>query len=150
MIQHNRQLWSRLKTHNVTVSVKPVEEEICLAYRIRASIDTGNGRQRVILSSLEEPDKAGSFAKDLAMPARIGTLECIYTRCSVPLRSNVYKLIMSHHPGSRIEMIVPEVSAPGDYLVFRKPTGKGGITVIEALRVIKDHISLDTFDERQG
>lgn len=152
MIQHNRQLWSRLKTRNVTVSVQPVEEEICVAFRVKASIDVGYGRQRVVLSALESPNtkKGSASSRHINMPDHIGMLECIYTKTGMALGCNVYKLIMANHPGARIEMIVPEVSAPGDYLVFRQPGGRDGITVIEALRVLKDHMRWDEADEGQG
>lgn len=139
MIMNNRSLWSRLKMPGVTVSVRPVQEDITMAYKIVTSIDNGFGRQKVVLNSVHDGRSLAHKVRrpyDLKMPGRIGTLDCIYTQCSVPLAGDVYRMIMENHPGARIEMIVPEVAVPGDYLVFRKPSGDAGITVIEALRIV--------------
>jgi hypothetical protein len=132
----NRSFWSFLKTPTVTVSVKRQREEPCAVFRVRNLIDLGGGRQTAMLEGyLPDHDGRKSIKKTrLAMPSKIGNLDVVYTTKTITPVSHVYHVIgqILRSPGT--DKIVPEVLAPGDFIVFVKKARQK--IAIEALRVM--------------
>ncbi len=131
----NRSFWSFLKTKNVTVRVRPVHEEPCAVFRVLNLIDLGGGRQTAVLQGYlpEENTRHVSKKASLAMPRKIGNLDIVYTTRKITPVSHIYKVIAQVLDRCCMDRIVPEVLAPGDFLVFIKRPRKGGMK-IEALR----------------
>ena len=133
----NRSFWTLLKTSNVTVSVKRQHEEPCAVFQVRSLIDLGGGRQTAMLEGYL-PDHGGRkiLKKNrLAMPSKIGNLDIVYTTRTVTPVSRVYQAIGRILCSPRTDRIVPDVLAPGDFLVFMKRPRRGRKIFVEALRV---------------
>lgn len=140
MILNNRYQWSLLKTKNVTVSVTPVERCSYALFRVKNMIDLGSGHQTAVLENVAFPAEYGPGHRknDLALPIKIANLDLVYTNKKYTGVSNVYEVIRSIYTKGRIEKIVPDVLAPGDYLVFKRQPREKQAALVEALRVITD------------
>src|SRR5262245_50468313 len=132
----NRSFWSFLKTTNVTVSVKRVREEPCAVFRVRNLIDLGGGRQTAMLEGyLPEPEGRKITKKaPLSMPRKIGNLDIVYTTKTITPMSHVYQVIGQILRSPLTAKIVPDVLAPGDFVVFVKRPKRSSM-LIEALRI---------------
>lgn len=133
----NRSFWSFLKTPNVTVSVRSRREEPCAVFRVKSMIDLG-GRQTALLEGYlpEEPRPKSIKKTKLAIPRKIGNLDIVYTTKTITSVSHVYQVIGEILRNSCSDRIVPDVLAPGDYVVFTKREGSKGSLTIDALRVM--------------
>ncbi|MCB1782440.1 MAG: hypothetical protein KDI13_00440 [Alphaproteobacteria bacterium] len=142
MIQNNRYYWSHLKTKTVTVRVQPKAKALALVFRVSSVIDVGNGRQTVVLDHVDFPasyrHRARAQKNDLAIPFKMGNLDFVYTSRGNPSVDNVQNLLEGLYQQAQIEKIVPEVVCPGDLLVFRQEGAGMKISMVEALRVVKD------------
>ncbi|MCK5374789.1 MAG: hypothetical protein KAJ40_05850 [Alphaproteobacteria bacterium] len=142
MIENNRYFWSHLKTSSVTVRVRQKKKETGVIFRIGSMIDTGHGRQVVMLEHVDYPriyhirNKGG----DVAIPFRMGDIDFIYTSLHKPELRNVNTLLSALYKKGEVEKIVPEVICPGDLLVFRQDRGSSKIKMVEALRVVEHHL----------
>jgi hypothetical protein len=137
----NRSFWSLLKTRTVTVRVRPIFEEPCAVFRVKSLVDMGTGRRTAMLEGYlpdHEPRKAKNMKKPrLAIPRRIGNLDIVYTTKTITPVSRVYQVIGEILRRSSTDRIVPEVLAPGDFLVFTKKARNGMDNMsVEALRVM--------------
>ncbi|MGB4057896.1 MAG: hypothetical protein WBK77_07415 [Alphaproteobacteria bacterium] len=118
----NRSFWSFLKTQTVTVSVKPRREEPCAVFRVRNMVDLGRGRQTAMLEGYlpEETGRKAGQKPRLSMPNKIGNLDVVYTTQTITPVSHVYQVISQILRQSSTDRIVPDVLAPGDFVVFTK------------------------------
>ncbi len=71
----------------------------------------------------------------LAIPNKIGNLNIVYTTKTITPLSHVYQVIGEILRRSCGDRIVPDVLAPGDFLVFTKKPRSGTELSFEALRV---------------
>ncbi len=135
----NRSFWSFLKTDNVTVSVKRPHQEPCAVFRVKNLIDLGGGRQTAMVEGylpLELGRKSPKKSR-LSMPRKIGNLDIVYTTKTITPLSHVYQVIGQILRSSQMDRIVPDVLAPGDFLVFTKKASRSSQKMsIEALRVM--------------
>tara|TARA_B100001989_G_scaffold47492_1_gene30444 strand:- start:2347 stop:2805 length:459 start_codon:yes stop_codon:yes gene_type:complete len=138
MIQNNRYYWSHFKMQNVTVSVKPKQKTQGVVFRVINMIDIGNGRQTVVLESVDypEPSAAKSSNDGFTVPFRMGELDFVYASRQNPSLCDYRHLISCVYPDAKIEEIVPEVLAPGDLLVFKQNKADGSIKMAGAMRVV--------------
>lgn len=134
----NRSFWSFLKTQNVTVSVKRRVQEPCAVFRVRSVIDFGTGRQTAMLEGYlpEEFGRKSIKKTPLSMPRKIGNLDVIYTTQTISPVSHIYNVIGDILRRSCMDRIVPDVLAPGDFVVFTKRDGRANTFIIDALRVM--------------
>lgn len=142
MIKNNRYYWSHLKTRSVTVRVKPKEKTTGVIFRVGNMIDTGNGRQTMMLEHVDYPKTYNIRKKpsDVAIPFRMGSIDFVYTSLRKPEIRNVNSLLSALYKKDGVEKIVPDVLSPGDLLVFKQEKGSLKIKMVEALRVVDDHI----------
>ncbi len=142
MIKNNRYYWSHLKTRSVTVSVRPKKKKTGVIFRVGSMIDTGAGRQVVMLEHLDYPEiyHIKNKGGDVAIPFRMGDIDFVYTSLRSPELRNVSTLLSTLYKKGEIEKIVPEVICPGDLLVFRQDKGSMKIKMVEALRVVEHHL----------
>ncbi len=131
----NRSFWSVLKTQNVTVTVKRKHEEPCAVFRVTSLIDLGSGRQTAMLEGYlpDHGDRKTIRKSQLAMPRKIGNLDVVYTTKTITPVSRAYHVIGEILRSPCTAKIVPDVLAPGDFLVFVKKARQK--IAIEALRV---------------
>lgn len=121
--------WKTMSIGSVKVSVRPRPKTPYAVLRVAGLIDTGNGSQMAILKNalpreweidIAEPHKsrAGS-KKGLSLPRRIANLNCVYTGRTFGVVPDVMDTLRAVTRNARIATIVPEVIAPGDFVVFR-------------------------------
>ncbi len=106
-------------------------------FRVKNMIDLGRGRQTALLDHLSFPQEPATSMQscDLAIPHRSANLDFVYTSKKIAPVSNAHALIKNVHASATLEQIVPEVLAPGDYLVF-KQTKRSKVAIIsEAIRM---------------
>ncbi len=142
MIKNNRYYWSHLKTNSVTVSVRPKRKETGVIFRVGSMVDTGQGRQVVMLEHIDYPSSYHIRKKggDVAIPFRMGDMDFVYTSLRKPELRNVNTLLSALYKKGEVEKIVPDVICPGDILVFKQDKGSLKIKVVEALRVVDHHL----------
>lgn len=142
MIKNNRYYWSHLKTGSVTVSVRPKRKETGVIFRVGSMVDTGVGRQVVMLEHLDYPANYHIRKKggEVAIPFRMGDIDFVYTSLRKPELRNVNTLLSALYKKGEVEKIVPDVICPGDILVFRQDKGSLKIKMVEALRVVEHHM----------
>lgn len=149
MIVDNRSLWSVLKTRTVTVSVTPRANLRYMIFQVRQMADLGRSGQIAVLNGvaaqgLEEkiPVKTA-----LSLPAKLGAMRLMYTNPLSPLVGDVYNTLAMLEGYDEIEKIVPDVLAPGDYIVLRK-TKDGALQFSDALRIMTGHKIMQSKTER--
>ncbi|MFP4097437.1 MAG: hypothetical protein ACLFP8_04695 [Alphaproteobacteria bacterium] len=143
MIENNRYYWSHLKTNSVTVRVRPKIKETGVIFRVGNMVDTGRGRQVVMLDHIDYPKTYHIRKKkdaEVAVPFRMGDIDFIYTSLRKPELRNVNTLLSALYNKGEIERIVPDVICPGDLLVFKQNRGSLKIKTVEALRVVEHHL----------
>ncbi|GJL86080.1 MAG: UDP-N-acetylmuramoyl-tripeptide--D-alanyl-D-alanine ligase [Micavibrio sp.] len=106
-------------------------------FRIQNLIDLGYGRQTAVLDNLAFPDQPGVKVQknDLAIPRRIANLDFVYACKGVSTVANAQTAIRTMHAKAKLETIVTDVLAPGDFVVFEQPMKKQKATLAEALRL---------------
>jgi hypothetical protein len=114
-----------MRLAGVKVSVQPKPRTPYSVLKVGSLIDTGNGHQTVILKNglpgaweidLEQKTKS---SKGLSLPRRIANLNCIYTGQSFGVVADVTEAIRAVSGNAKLAAIVPEVVAPGDYMIFK-------------------------------
>jgi len=142
MIKNNRYYWSHLKTNSVTVSVRPKRKETGVIFRVGSMIDTGKGRQMVMLEHIDYPARYHIRKKgaDVAIPFRMGDMDFVYTSLRKPELRNVNTLLSALYKKGEVERIVTDVICPGDLLVFKQDKGSLKIKMVEAMRVVEHHL----------
>ena len=137
----NRCFWSFLKTETVTVRVQRIHEEPCAVFRVKNLIEIG-GRRTAMLEGYLPLHGGRKTMKNtrLAIPNNIGNLNIVYTTKTITPLSHTYQVIGEILRRSCTDRIVPDVLAPGDFLVFTKKPRNGMETPrelsVEALRVM--------------
>ena len=114
-----------MKLAGVTVSVRPKPKTPYSVLKVSGLIDTGNEQQTVILQNafpneweidLEKPVKS---SKGLSLPRRIANLNCIYTGRSFGVVPDVNDAIRAITCNAKLAAVVPDVIAPGDFMIFK-------------------------------
>ncbi|MEM7651183.1 MAG: hypothetical protein AAF204_03755 [Pseudomonadota bacterium] len=117
--------WKTMKLAGVTVSVRPKPKTPYSVLKVSGLVDTGNAQQTVILQNalpneweidLEKPIKS---SKGLSLPRRIANLNCIYTGKSFGVVPDVTEAVRAVTRNARLAAVVPEVIAPGDFMIFK-------------------------------
>ena len=126
---NNRILWSSLKVPGATVSVKRAPRSPYTAMRVASLIDTGRKTQTVVLENAfpgmtevePELEELGQFIgrNRMAIPAQVGNLNCVFTGRRPRLVYDAYNALQTTLDSARLMPIVPDVVAPGDYMIFR-------------------------------
>lgn len=124
MIITNHNHFKTMRLAGIKVSVQPRAKTPYTILRVGGLIDTGNGQQTVILKNalpweweidIEKP----ASKNGLSLPRRIGNLSCVYTGRKFGVVADVNDAIKAVTRGAKIAAIVPEVIAPGDFMIFR-------------------------------
>lgn len=139
----NRTFWSFLKTETVTVRVQRIHDEPCAVFRVKSLIEFGGRRTAMLEGYLPQHGGRKTMKNTrLAIPNKIGNLNIVYTTKTITPLSHVYQVIGEILRRSCTDRIVPDVLAPGDFLVFTKKPRNGTETPrelsVEALRVMTD------------
>lgn len=139
MIENNRYYWTHLKTRNVTVRVQPKDDPMGVVFQVKNMVDSGKGRQMVVLTHVDHLDQAFRRPKqgDVAVPFKMGDLDFVYTSRQNPCMQNVAVLLGCLYQGQQVERIVLDVLSPGDILVFRRQKGETNMNIAEAFRVVR-------------
>ena len=153
---YNRILWSELKMKNLTVRVEPKKDLPSFVFRVVNILELGRGKRTVVLGDIDVPMhyvQAG-YKNPLAMPARIGCTDLMYTNGSGLAITNVPKAIEAYCQFYRragkdliVEKVVPDVLRPGDFLSFKKLRESDTKHTIETYRAI-DMAQLMPMDNR--
>ncbi len=114
-----------MRLAGVTVSVQPKPRTPYSVLKVSGLVDTGNGQQTVILQNglpseweIDLETKAKS-SKGLSLPRRIANLNCIYTGQSFGVVADVTEAVRAASGNAKLAAVVPEVIAPGDYMIFK-------------------------------
>lgn len=108
----------------VTVNVKPRPKTPYSIMRVARVIDTGRGTQTVILENAlpyewEIDINKPASKQGLSLPRRMAGLNCIYTGRKFGVVIDLMDTLKALTQGATLATIVPDVIAPGDFLVFR-------------------------------
>ena len=130
----------------VKVSVQPKPKTPYSVLKVSGLVDTGGGQQTVILQnalpSAWEIDldtistKRAKSSKGLSLPRRIANLNCVYTGRSFGVVSDVTDAVRAVTRNAKLAAIVPEVVAPGDFLIFKHVGPRHRIRFAGILRAI--------------
>lgn len=125
MLGSTKTNWKTMRLAGVTVSVQPKPRTPYSVLKVSGLVDTGNGQQTVILQNglpneweidLETKTKS---SKGLSLPRRIANLNCIYTGSSFGVVADVTDAVRAVSGNAKLAAVVPEVIAPGDYMIFK-------------------------------
>ena len=152
----NRTFWSHLKTRNVTVSVRPAPRSPYTVLKVSSLIDTGSRpgiqsqAQTIVLENafpgLEEESVdlariADTIAQNkMALPSRIGHLNCVFTGRRPRLVHNAQIALKQKSGLSKFIPVIPEIVAPGDYVIFRHLPNRACFKHAGILRPIADNM----------
>ncbi|MCB9982491.1 MAG: hypothetical protein H6861_02280 [Rhodospirillales bacterium] len=125
MLGSNNLNWKAVRLAGVTLSVQPKPRTPYSVLKVAGLVDTGNGQQTVILQNalpneweIDLENQAKS-SKGLALPRRIANLNCIYTGKSFGVIADVTDAVRAVTRNAKLAAIVPEVVAPGDFMIFK-------------------------------
>lgn len=106
-------------------------------FRVQNLIDLGLGRQTAILDNISFAEDGGAVLhkNDLAIPAKMDKLNFVYTCKGFVSVPNAHSALKGIHGKIRLEQIVPDVLAPGDFVVFSQTGQNRNLNLIEALRL---------------
>jgi hypothetical protein len=141
MMTPSHMTFKTMRVAGVTVSVQPRPRTPYTVLRVAAIVDTGDGRQTAILKNALpweweiDIDKPAS-KKGLSLPRRIANLDCVYTGRKFGVVVDVADALKAVAGNARIAAIVPDVLAPGDFMVFRHDGPKLRTRFAGALRAI--------------
>jgi hypothetical protein len=142
MIITNNMSWKTMRVAGVTVSVQPKPKTPYSILRVASLIDTGTGGQTVILkNALPEAweidlDKKLTSKTGLSLPRRIANLSCVYTGKKFGVVADVEETLKALTRGARLATIVPDVAAPGDFMIFRHDVPFTNIKFAGVMRAI--------------
>ena len=135
-----------MRLAGVTVSVQPKPRTPYSVLKVSGLIDTGNGQQTVILQNalpseweIELDALSSSRAKSskgLSLPRRIANLNCVYTGRSFGVVADVTDAVRAVSRNDNLAAVVPEVIAPGDYMIFRHEGPRFRIRFAGILRAV--------------
>ena len=137
-----------MRLAGVTVSVQPKPRTPYSVLKVSGLVDTGNGQQTAILQNglpseweIDLESLSGSRArssKGLSLPRRIANLNCIYTGQSFGVVADVTDAVRAVSRNAKLAAIVPEVVAPGDYMIFKHEGPRLRIRFAGILRALPD------------
>lgn len=140
MNKDNRILWSYLKVGRASVRVTPQAPRAKpgSVFRVKNMIDLGNGKKTAVLETVSFPEyemqkRTGAA---LSIPKGVDNLNLVCTSPGNYAVSNVYEAMRSAFSSRRLGEIVPDVVAPGDFLVFRHHK-ENHVKLSHALRLLK-------------
>jgi hypothetical protein len=109
-------------------------------FRVTNMIDLGSGRQTAVLDNIKSPaySPLSLTKKELEIPRKLASLDFVYTSKKVGAVNNAVEILKAKHSSARIESIVPDVLAPGDFLVFRNIRQTSKVIFSEALRLVPE------------
>jgi len=147
MIIDNRTLWSSLKMKGATVSVRRQSRSPYTALKVASLIDKGRGRgQTVVLENafpgmVEEDEQLHALGlqvgqNHLAIPPKVANLNCVFTGRRPRLVYDAYNALREELTSNTLMPIVPEVVAPGDYMIFRHLKNRACFKFAGVLRAI--------------
>ena len=136
-----------VKLGGVTVNVQPKPKTPSTVLRVDGLVDTGRGSQTVILKnalpSMWEIDIAdlqiagGNLQAVCVLPHRVMHLNCVYTGRSFGVVTDAVEAIRAVTGQARLAAIVPDVIAPGDFMVFKHTGPKMKTRFSGMLRALK-------------
>ncbi len=106
-------------------------------FRIQNLIDLGYGRQTAVLDNVMFPDApaAAPARNDLSIPRRIANMDLVYRYRGISTVSSAQTALRTMHANAKLETIVTDVLAPGDFIVFEQAMEKKKATLAESLRL---------------
>ncbi|MCC6598547.1 MAG: hypothetical protein IT559_07140 [Alphaproteobacteria bacterium] len=138
--------WKTVDVGGVKISVRPRPKTPYTVLRVTSLVDTGNGSQMAVLKNalpreweidIDEPQKAQARSKKgLSLPRRIANLNCVYTGRSFGVVADVMESLRVLTRNARIAAIVPDIIAPGDFVVFRYEGSRLKIRFAGVLRAV--------------
>ncbi|MCB9981888.1 MAG: hypothetical protein H6860_05775 [Rhodospirillales bacterium] len=144
MLGSNTLNWKAVRLAGVTVSVQPRPRTPYSVLKVGGLIDTGNAQQTVILQNalpseweIDLENKAKS-SKGLSLPRRIANLNCIYTGRSFGVVADVTDAVRAVTRNAKLAAIVPEVVAPGDFMIFKHVGPRFRIRFAGMLRAVPE------------
>lgn len=121
--------WRTMRLAGVTVSVQPKPRTPYSVLKVSGLVDTGNAQQTVFLQNALPSEweielealaaKRAQSSKGLSLPRRIANLNCVYTGRSFGVVADVADAVRAASRTDNLAAVVPDVIAPGDYMVFR-------------------------------
>lgn len=137
---NNRTLWSSLKVPGASVSVRRQAAAPYTVMRVSSVIDIGKGTQTAVLQDFSKAGCSGENRmlrrKDLSAPRKIANLNCVYTSKQCNIVSDACAAIKETVKTGKLAAIVPDVIAPGDFVVFRHVRSRMTLKFAGVLRVV--------------
>lgn len=143
---NNRTLWSSLKVRGTTVSVKRAPRSPYTVLKVASLIDTGRRSQTIVLENafpgLQEDDpeliKIADQLKNnkMAIPPKIASLNCVFTGRRPRLVNNVQVALKEKAGQNKLIPVIPEIIAPGDYVIFRHLPNRGCFKLAGLMRSV--------------
>ncbi len=157
---NNRILWSSLKVPGATVSVRPAPRSPYTALKVASLVDTGRRSQTVMLENafpgmIEEDEQLHELGLTLgrnhmAIPSRVANLNCVFIGRRPRLVYNAYNALQSELKSEKLMPIVPDVVAPGDYMIFRHLQNRACFKFAGLLRAVPMKRLNKTQESNQG
>lgn len=142
---NNRTYWARLKVPGATVSVDPARRKAATVFQVKNIIDVGRMRRKAVLENIALVkngvplfDEIVTPDNGLALPKGIGDMDIICTSRHLCCISNVYSAMKEVYANAKMGPVVPEVLAPGDFLIFKQGQRRGQAKLSLALRLLHD------------
>lgn len=143
---NNRTLWSSLKVRGSTVSVQRAPRSPYTVLKVASLIDTGRTAQTVVLENafpglIEENPELAKIAENLrsnkmAIPPKIANLNCVFTGRRPRLVENVQIALKEKAGHNKLIPVIPEIIAPGDYVIFRHLPNRGCFKLAGMMRAV--------------
>lgn len=110
------------------------------AFRVQNMIDLGRGRRTLILDKFMHSASGAQLVPgaNLAVPGRIDSMNVLYAGKGLSLFKDARSGIQKSRAAARLEKIVPDVLAPGDFVVFRNIWESSRAVFCEALRLVPE------------
>ncbi len=117
-------------------NLSKIEPEQFAAFKVKNLIDIGVMNRTVILDSRRVSQGIQTQRiPDLEIPHRIDSLNLVYTSKDIILQPSLKQAVQKPR-STDFKKVVPEVLAPGDYMVFKKPASKQKIEFSSVLRMV--------------
>lgn len=128
----------KVSAGNAVTLIDPALEKAEAVFRITNMIDLGFGRQTAMLDNLATPaHKALSIKKkNLAIPSKLANLDFVYTSKGFGAVIDARAVIRENHGNAPVAPIVPDVLAPGDFVVFKDVWSRSRTALSEVLRLV--------------
>lgn len=135
-----------VKLGGITVNVQPKPRAPYTVLKVTGLIDTGNGQQTVLLNNAlpsvweidlaDLPLREKENRRGLTLPRRIANLNCVYTGRSFGVVTDVLEAIKALSGHVKLAPIVPDVIAPGDFMLFKHEGSKMRIRFVGVIRAV--------------